>query len=455
MLILVGCNHRSAPVAFRERLAFGSEEIVAELEKLREVPGVEEAVILSTCNRVEVIVRGEDRIGIEPIKRYLTASRGVSKPELDRHVYHCVNLDAVRHLFQVAAGMDSMILGEPQILGQVKQAYQMAHEAGATGTVLERLMQQCLHAAKRIRHETGISRNAVSAAYAAVSLARQIFGKLEGRRALLIGSGKMTHLVAKHLVSHGVTEVRVTSRTFNRAERLAQRCDGRAMHWNEALGRLHEADIVVSCTAAPTTILSRDQVAQASRKRRGEPLFLIDLAVPRDVDPSVNQLDNVYLYDIDGLESVVDTSLKERRRAAAEAAHRIDREVEGFDRWRQSLEIKPTIVSLREALLGVARSEVERFRRRLGPMSAEQHQVVQEMARALVQKILHRPVVHLRQAVERGDVDATTALCRKLFGLDDLAPEEGTRRERDKDARPEAEANEPRGPQRVLDGGKD
>ena len=191
------------------------------------------------------------------------------------------------------------------------------------------------------------------------------------------------------------------------------------------------------------------------RGRRAKALFLIDIAVPRDVDPSVNELDNVYLYDVDGLESVVDSSLKERRRAAAEAAHRIDREVEGFDRWRQSLEIKPTIVSLRETLLGVARNEVERFRRRLGPLSSEQHQVIEEMARALVQKILHRPVIHLRQAVERGDVDATTALCRKLFGLDELAPAEGTRRERNDDARPETEADEARGPRRVLDGGKD
>ena len=375
--------------------------------------------------------------------------------ELDRHSYHFEEREAIEHLFRVAAGLDSMILGEPQILGQVKQAYQTAHEAGATGTVLERLMQQCLHSAKRIRHETGISRNAVSVAYAAVSLARQIFGKLDGRRALLIGSGKMTHLVAKHLVSHGVSDVSVTSRTFNRAQQLAQRCDGRAVHWEDALARLDEADIVVSCTASATTILSRDQVAQASRKRRGEPLFIIDIAVPRDVDPRVNELDNVYLYDIDGLESVVDSSLKERRRAAEEAAHRIDREVEGFDRWRQSLEIKPTIVSLRETLLGVARTEVERFRRRLGPLSAEQHRVVEEMARSLVQKILHRPVVHLRQAVERGDVDATTALCRKLFGLDDMVPGEDTRGGRSNDTRPVPDANEPRGPQRVLDGGKD
>ena len=321
-------------------------------------------------------------------------------------------------------------------------------------------MQRCLRRGQAyVRNETGIARNAVSVAYAAVCLARQIFGDLDRAACAVDRLGQDDRSWSpRHLVT----------RRRERGDRHQPHLQQRAVLLGPALRRpscalagrrarrdSNEVDIVVSCTASPTTILSRDQVAAASRKRRGEPLFLIDIAVPRDVEPSVNELDNVYLYDIDGLESVVDSSLKERRRAAEEAGHRIDREVEGFDRWRQSLEIKPTIVSLREALLGVAEREVERFRRRLGPMSDEQHRVVEEMARALVQKILHRPVVHLRQAVERGDVDATTALCRKLFGLDDLVPEEGARGEQSNEGRPAAEADQPRGPRRVLDGGKD
>ena len=457
MLILVGCNHRSAPVDFRERLAFRSEEIAPALDRLRDGDGIDEAVIVSTCNRVEVLVRGDHspRLGVETIKRFLCDERGLDADQLNRHVYHFTGLDAVRHLFRVAAGLDSMILGEPQILGQVKQAYLAAKSANATGTVLERLMQNCLGAAKRIRAETGISRNAVSVAFAAVNLARQIFGDLQGKRVLLIGSGKMTHLVAKHLVANGVSDVAVTSRTYNHAIQLAQECGGRAVHWDDGLGRLNEVDIVVSCTASPRTILGRKEVAAARRMRRGESLFIIDIAVPRDVDPEVNQLDNVYLYDIDGLQSIVDANVNERERAAERAGQSIEQEVEGFDRWRQSLEITPTIVALRETLLGTARLEVERFRGRLGPLSPEQHLAVEEMARGLVQKILHRPITHLRKSVERGDIDASTSLYREIFGMEGAKRSDPARsRQKGSDAVSDARS-EGAGPQRLLKGGKE
>jgi glutamyl-tRNA reductase len=457
MLILVGCNHRSAPVAFRERLAFRSEELPAALERLRDRDGIDEAMILSTCNRVEVLVRGDHspRQGVETIKRFLCEERGLDADQVDRHVYHFASLDAVRHLFSVAAGLDSMILGEPQILGQVKQAYLTAKSAEATGTVLERLLQNCLRAAKRIRAETGISRNAVSVAYAAANLARQIFGDLQGKRVLLIGSGKMIRLVARHLVANGVSDVAVTSRTYNHAVRLALECSGRAVHWEDGLGRLSEVDIVVSCTASPRTILGRKEVAAARRMRRGESLFIIDIAVPRDVDPEVNQLDNVYLYDIDGLQSIVDANVKERERAAEHARQGVEQEVEGFDRWRQSLEITPTIVALRETLLRTARREVERFRGRLGPLSPEQQLAVEEMARGLVQKILHRPITHLRKSVERGDVDASTALYREIFGMEEARRSDPGRSRRKEDDRASDDRSAGAGPRRLLKGGKD
>jgi glutamyl-tRNA reductase len=457
MLTLVGCNHRSAPVGFREQLAFRSEELPLALERLQRGDGIDEAVIVSTCNRVEVLVRGDHapRVGVDTIKRFLCDERGLDADQLNRHVYHFTGLDAVRHVFCVAAGLDSMILGEPQILGQVKQAYLTAKSANATGTVLERLMQNCLGAAKRIRTETGISRNAVSVAFAAVDLARQIFGDLQGKQALLIGSGKMTHLVAKHLVANGVSDVAVTSRTYNHGVQLAHECGGHAVHWDDGLALLSEVDIVVSCTASPRTILSRKKVAAARRVRRGESLFIIDIAVPRDVDPAVNQLDNVYLYDIDGLQSIVDANVKERERAAERARQSIEQEVEGFERWRQSLEITPTIVALREALLNTARREVARFRRRLGPLSPEQHLAVEEMARALVQKILHRPITHLRKSVERGDIDASTSLYREIFGMDEAKRSEPVRSPQNgKDAATDTR-HEGAGPQRLLKGGKD
>lgn len=452
MLILVGCNHRSAPVAFREQLSFSDEEIPAALGRLRCVDGVDEALIVSTCNRLEVLARGDNRVGAELVKRFLQKERGVSAAQLDRHTYHFAGPGAVRHVFRVTAGLDSMILGEPQILGQVKQAYLTAKSSKALGSVLDRLLQHCLRAAKRIRNETGISQNAISVAFAAVGLARQIFGNLHGRRALLVGSGKMIQLVAKHLISNGVSDVAVTSRTFNRAVSLARSCRGEAVHWEEGLARLSEVDIVVSCTASPHAIVDRERVAWARRKRRGQPLFIIDIAVPRDVDPAVNELERVYLYDIDGLQSVVDANLKERQRAAERAKQRIEGEVESFGRWLQSFEVTPTIVSLRESLLDMARYELKRFRGRLGPLSAEQQGAVEELTRALVQKILHRPVRHLRKAVERGDIEASTSVCREMFGLPEDPGREGDGDGDDDESR---RAGLGPGPQRVLKGGKD
>ena len=455
MLILVGTSHRSAPIAFRERLAFGADEIPRAIESLRATGQIDEAVIFSTCNRVEILARVDDPDNaVETIKRFLGETRKVSRDQIDQHTYCLSGADAVRHLFRVAAGLDSMILGEPQILGQVKQAYLLAKRHDATGPVLDRLLQQGLAAAKRIRTETGISRNAVSVAAAAVNLARQIFGELGGRKALLIGSGKMIRLVVKHLMSHGVTEISVTSRTYDHALALAESCGGSAVHWDEGLSRLSTVDIVVSCTGSPRTILSPETVTQALRKRRGEPLFVIDLAVPRDVDPDVHRIDNVYVYDIDGLQSVVDANHQDRRRAAEVAQRMIEREVEAFDRWTQSLEITPTIVSLRERWAGVAEREVERWRRRRGPLSAEHHREVEELVRALLQKILHRPVEHLRKSVDRGDIDSTAALYRQIFGLEQ-AGEPGADSDTDEVQR-ELQPEDPEaGPRRLLKGGKE
>lgn len=452
MLILIGCNHRSAPVALRERLGFAPGELERAFERLRQRHGVDEAVLLSTCNRVEVLARTDrpKERGIEAIKSFLSSGSGVAREELERHVYAYVGNDAVRHMFRVAAGLDSMILGEPQILGQVKQAYAAARSFEATGPVLDRLMQQCLASAKRVRTQTGISRNPVSVAFAAANLAKQIFNDLHGRSGLVIGGGKMGALVARHLCDSGIERIGVTSRSYTSAVEVADRIGGEALHWDDGLAQLGKVDIVVTSTGSPHPILSRELVADALRTRRGRPLFMIDIAVPRDIDPEVNRLDDVYLYDIDALQGVVDANIEERRRAAGRAQQEIDRDVEEFDRWRQSLEITPTIVTLREKLSRLGRGEFERARRRLGRLSPEQEQAIEGMTRSLIQKILHQPILYLRKSVDRGDVGESTSAYRDIFGLDAPPESPGPGEARDDDEQPPS-----LGPQRLLRGGRE
>jgi len=453
MLLVFGCNYRNAPIELRERLAFPEGDLPPALKRLLEDERLEESLILSTCNRMEIVARVADSEsdGLDALRAFVCSERSVSPEELEGHSYTFVEREAVQHLFSVASGLDSMILGEPQILGQVKRAYRVAQRAGATGPILDRLLQQCLSTAKRVRTVTGISRHAVSVAFAAVGLARQIFGDLKGRTALVIGSGKMGQLVATHLLSHGVRELLVTSRTYGRAVLAASAVGGKAAEWEEIVPRLSEVDIVVSCTAAPGFILDRTLVAEALRGRRGQPLFAIDIAVPRDIEPSVNELDNVYLYDIDGLQSVVEANVEERRKAAQQAHEEITRDVTAYLLWRRSLTITPTIVSLRDRLGEMGSQEVARFRRRFGELNDHQEQLLDDLVRGVIQKILHRPVVYLRKSVQRGDADTCTAIYQEIFGLAESPSPEKRRA----DERQDTETRVRSGPQGIVRGGKD
>jgi glutamyl-tRNA reductase len=419
MLILVGSNHRSAPIEVRERMSFPLERLPEALSRLAALEEIGEVLILSTCNRVEVVawVAGDAAAGVEAVKRFLAEAHRLSLPEIDRYTYQLAGSDAARHLFAVACGLDSMILGEPQILGQVKQAYRAAVDQGTVGAMLDRLLQHCLQAAKRVRTETGIARHAVSVAFAAVELGRQIFGDLAGREALVLGAGKMGHLVARHLASHGVRSVSFASRTYTNAVLHAERVGGRAVPWEEGVARVGEVDVVVSCTGAAQHVLSKADVLRATRGRKRGPLLVIDIAVPRDVDPRVNEIDNVYLYDIDGLQNLVASNVEERRTAAEEAKRLVVREVQQFERWRMSQEITPVIVALREGLLALGQHELERYRGRLAGLDAKQVQAVEELTRAVIHKILHPPLRHLHGAVERGDVAECSALYRQIFAL--------------------------------------
>ncbi len=435
MLVLLGMNHRSAPLPVREKVAFSEHELGTLLPRLAGSRPFREAIVLSTCNLMELLVRADDAQGAaEALKEFLAEAKGLAVEDFDKYGYTYQGLDAVRHLFQVASGLDSMVLGEPQILGQVKRAYALARAAGTTGAVVEHVLQHCLSAAKRIRTETGISRHAVSVSFAAATLARQIFGALTGRTVLLMGAGKMTELAARHLVGSGAQRIVVANRTYTRALQLAESFGGAAVNWDEAFTAMRHADIVVTGTAAAQPVVTRADVQQVLSGRRGRPLFLIDLAVPRDVEPAVNTLDGVYLYDIDDLQQVVDANWEERKRAAEDARRRIEEEVASFGRWLQSLQVTPTIVSLRRRFEGVGEKEIERHRRRLTGLSQEQQHAVEELTRAVVNKLLHAPLKHLKDAASAGQADAMAEAYRAIFALPESEQEEdeGGAREQDR-----------------------
>ena len=449
MLTLIGMNHRSAPLDLREQACFAEGDIPETLKRIVESTSASEALILATCNRVEILTRNDGADGMSgELRAFLSRERGLDDATIDRHVYVHEGLHAVRHVFSVACGLDSLVLGEPQILGQLKRAYAIARESGSTGPVLDRLLQHALSAAKRVRTNTGISRHAVSVAYAAANLARTIFDDLEGRSALLLGAGKMTELAARHLASQGVTDLTVTNRTYARACTLAASLSGTAVPWDEFPRELVRVDIVLTGTAAATPVLSKEQVRQAVRQRRGRPLFIVDIAVPRDVEPSVHDLEGVYLYDVDDLQGVVDAGLEERKRAAGDARSMLDVEVVSFDRWRQTVDLGPTIAALHDHLHHVAKDELERFGRRLGTLSPEQRAVVSDLTRSVIQKVLHTPIVSLKSAAERGDARSRAALYREIFGLAgepaEAAPAAG---DNDEEAGP--------GPTHAIQGGKD
>jgi glutamyl-tRNA reductase len=457
MLVLVGLNHRSAPVAIRELVSFTTEEMTAAHAAMLELDGMDECLVLSTCNRVEflALAQGGVQQSLRIIKAFIAERHRLSVEDIDRYAYQLSGAKVVKHLFRVASGLDSMILGEPQILGQVKQAYTTAKECGATGPVLDRLLQHCLATAKKVRAETGISRHAVSVAFAAVELARRIFGKLKGRSALLLGAGKMSDLVAKHLIANGVEQLSVASRNYSSSVVAASRVGGKAVNWDDGLKLLAGVDIVVSCTGATQTILDKSDIAEAMRARRNRPLFVIDIAVPRDVDPAANELDNVYLYDIDGLQGVVNINIGERKLAAERGELMIADEAELFERWRRSRQMAPVIVSLRERLLGIGESEIDRFKRKLGPLQSYQEQAVEELIGAVIRKILHLPIRHIRDSVERGDTAECTTLYCRIFGIkaDSEQASECTACKQEDARRPACE--EPKaGPRRLLRGGR-
>jgi len=420
VILTVGMNHNTAPVEIRERLHVAEAELPTLLELLGKEPSVLERMVLSTCNRVETyLVTDDPEEAQATIPQRLAEWSRTPIALFEKSLYLYRHDGAVRHAFRVASSLDSMVIGESQILSQVKAAYQTALAHEATGPILNTLIARALGVAKKVRTETGIGESPVSVPSAAIGLAKKIFGDLTGRTVLILGAGKMSELAARHLFGEGVRSLLVSNRNFERATEVAERLQGRAVRFDQVRQEMLHADIVISSTTAPHYLLHRSDMDDIIRLRRNRPIFLIDIAVPRDIDPEVNHIDNVYLYDIDDLEGVVATHRLERQREAEQAELIIDREVKNFMRWQKSLEVVPTIVTLRRHLEGIRETELEKALSRLQDLTPAQQEAVRALAQGIVNKILHHPTTELkRQSINREGPLYVNAL-RRLFGLQD------------------------------------
>ena len=416
MIVIVGLSHRTAPLALREGLAFPKERRQEALARLRDEVGLAEGMILSTCNRVEIYGRAEEARTQELVE-FLARFHGRAVDEIEPHLYRLQGEGAVRHAFRVAASLESMVLGEPQILGQVREAYQAAEDVGSLGSVLNALRSRSVAAARRARTETAIGQNAVSVSHVAVELARKIFGQLRDRAVLLVGAGKMNELAARQMVREGAWASVLGGRRFERAEQLAAALGGRAAPFETLRAELAKSDVVISGTGAPGIVVRREDVEAAQARRRQRPLFLIDIAVPRDIDPESAQVPGVFLYDLDGLRAVAEANLRERQKEAAEAEAILEEEIRGFLEWRRSLDVVPLLAELRRRADEIRRSEIEKARRRLGPLTPEQEQALEAVTTGIVNKLLHPPTVQLKEMASNGHPAEHLALIRRVLGL--------------------------------------
>ena len=419
-ILLIGMNHKTAPVALRECIALTGGVQAEALKSLARRPEVSEVMVISTCNRVEVLlVTDESDRAADAVRQFLAAESRAPDADLAAALYELRGGEAVRHVFRVASSLDSMMLGEPQVLGQIKEAYRLATRQKSTGVVLNRLLHRSFFVAKRVRSETGIGDHAVSISYAAIELGRKIFGSLEGKKVLLIGAGEMAELAVEHLIRNRVGQVQVANRTFERGLALAERFRGRALRFEEVSEALGEADIIISSTGASEFVVTRDHVRSVMRRRKNRPLFFIDIAVPRDIDPEINRLTNAYVYDIDDLKEIIEENIEDRQREAIRGERIVDEAVIRFRQWQESLDVVPTIVALRRKLEGIVNEELNRTLGGLDSRSEAERAAFEKMTHALVNKMLHDPTVFLKGDGCHGDRSVYLDVTRKLFKLDE------------------------------------
>ncbi len=424
-ILVIGLNHKTAPVEVREKLAIPPANIVPFLEKLVKQDSIKEALLITTCNRVEIysVVKNLSD-AIEREKKLLSETQNTEVSDFEVYLYAFSGIDAVRHVFRVASSIDSMIIGEPQILGQVKEAYRQSINARTAGPILNKLMHRAFHTAKRVRTETGIGKAAVSVSYAAVELATKIFGSLKGKKVLSMGAGEMGELVIKHLLQNNVGEIFVTNRTYARAEEIARTIGGHPVPFENLMDVLKETDILICSTGAPNYLITSANIKEIMPLRNYAPMFFIDISVPRNIDPDINNIENAYLYDIDDLEKVVWGNIKKREQDAKLAEQLIEEEVNAFSRWLEELKIVPIIVSLKNKIMQLGEEELNEAISKLKDISEEQKQVIRDLSEATINKILHLPITTLKKMQHNGESYIYMDALIKLFELEGYEYEE-------------------------------
>ncbi len=417
-IFLIGANHKTAPVELREKLSFTQEETLGALEYLKNAPQIKEGLVFSTCNRMEILYIPEAGDQVEQMIEFISDHKKIGIPEFRSALYIHEGDEAIRHIFQVSSSLDSMMVGEPQILGQIKKAYKTAVAEGASGVLLNRLMHKSFSVAKRVRKETGIGDNAVSISYAAIELANKIFGDLSSKSVMLLGAGEMAELAVEHLISHNVDNIVVANRTFKNALALAQKFNGQAVQFEERESVLKDVDIIISSTGAAEYVLTQDQVKQAMKKRQHRTLFFIDIAVPRDIDPKINKVSNAYVYDIDDLTGIVETNIHQRGQETIKAERFVEEAVLTFRKWVDSLSIVPTIKGINDKMTAIVELEFNKTMSSLGHLSQGDMEAVRRMTQAIATRTIHDPIQFLRNTGDHRDDSLYLNVTRQLFDLD-------------------------------------
>jgi len=417
-IFLIGANHKTAPVELREKLSFTAEETLGALRYLKDAAQIKEGLIFSTCNRMEILYIPEEGDQVETIIQFISQHKKIAVSEFRPALYIHKGDEAIRHMFQVSASLDSMMVGEPQILGQIKNAYKIAVEEGASGVLLNRMMHKSFSVAKRVRKETGIGDNAVSISYAAIELANKIFSDLSSKSVMLLGAGEMAELAVEHLISHNVKEIIVANRTFKNALALAQKFKGQAVQFEERETVLKDVDIIISSTGATEYVLTQAQVKRAMKKRNHNTIFFIDIAVPRDIDPKINKVSNAYVYDIDDLKGIVETNIKQRGQETIKAERFVEEAVLTFRKWVDSLSIVPTIKAINDKMTTIVEMEFNKTISSLGNLSKEDIKAVRRMTQAIATRTIHDPIQFLRNTGDHRDDSLYLNVTRQLFDLD-------------------------------------
>lgn len=416
-ILVIGLNHDTAPIEVREKVAFDGPKLIEALIKLKDYTSIKEHIILSTCNRVEIYAAVDDLdTGEESIKSFISDFHGVPRDMLDKSLYLHKDSDAVRHIYRVGSSLDSMVLGEPQILGQLKDAFDAALKNKTTGVFLNKLTRKSVSVVKRIRTETKIAAGAVSISFAAIELAKKIFSDLSTKSFMLIGAGEMAEIAAKHLLNLGVKDVYVTNRTTERAQELAKEFNGKVILFDNFPLELRFCDIVICSTGAPDYILLKEEMHKIMKDRKQKPVFIIDISVPRNIDPQINELDNVYLYDVDNLKGIIAINKEERAKEAERAEKIVEEEIGSFSKWTSSLSATPTIVALRNMAESIRQDELEKTLKKLGPLEEKQIKAIEYLSTTIVNKLIHPPTAALKE--EHDDKDLMVDMIKKLYGLE-------------------------------------